>query len=460
MLSGCATTMPMSDIQQMSESEVGALTSTPALEKPVGVSQKEKQPDNSPKPLGWVLGREHKHYAHARYLVGVGFSKENTVSASESARAEIAKNIRFKIASVMKDYISNDGSFVESFIQIETDALLEGVEIVDGWYDAERKVYYSFAVVKRKTVLATVQAQIDEVASNASLTMEQADEFLKNGDVLKSLVYYYDGFNESSKLLPYIRTYKSVSLFPELPPISSNIPSTIDFKEKVQAIVGNIEVEKVKSSKYINGEVSFAVVISYYGKPLRNLPIKFHGNSYRFISRVLSDERGWCEVKTTSSKILNDKNFAVVKAEVDLFALAKRFNYKLKKDLFGRLDTLDVTFKKFREYDFQFYLDKEQVKIGEQVVFFVKSDVSGFLTIHSQKVVDDTPSKVFPNKFLKDNYIQKNKVYNIGGVGYPFHFQIKGPVSQEVVKAVLYKDEDLTEVLSKRTFNYEVVKGD
>ena len=145
---------------------------------------------------------------------------------------------------------------------------------------------------------------------------------------------------------------------------------------------------------------------------------------------------------------------------MDLFALAKRFNYKLKKDLFGRLDTLDVTFKKFREYDFQFYLDKEQVKIGEQVVFFVKSDVSGFLTIHSQKVVDDTPSKVFPNKYLKDNYIQKNKVYNIGGVGYPFHFQIKGPESQEVVKAVLYKDEDLTEVLSKRTFNYEVVKGD
>ena len=222
MLSGCATTMPMSDTH-LFESEVGALTSTPALEKPVGVSQKEKQLDNSPKPLGWVLGREHKHYAHSQYLVGVGFSKENTVSASESARAEIAKNIRFKIASVMKDYISNDGSFVESFIQIETDALLEGVEIVDGWYDVEKKVYYSFAVVKRKTVLATVQAQIDEVASNASLTMEQADEFLKNGDVLKSLVYYYDGFNESSKLLPYIRTYKSVSLFPELPPISLSL---------------------------------------------------------------------------------------------------------------------------------------------------------------------------------------------------------------------------------------------
>ena len=29
---------------------------------------------NSPEPPNWVLGREHKQYAHAQYLVGVGFS--------------------------------------------------------------------------------------------------------------------------------------------------------------------------------------------------------------------------------------------------------------------------------------------------------------------------------------------------------------------------------------------------
>ena len=443
MLSGCATTMSTSDTQP---------------QKLNSISQEVKQPDNSPKPPGWVLGREHLSYAHAQYLVGVGFSKENTVSASETARAELAKNIRFKIASVMKDYNSNDGSFVETFIKTETDFLLEGVQIKDGWYDPDKKVFYSFAVVKRKTVLATVQAQVDDVVSSISSTMEQADDFFQDGEVLKSLVYYYDGFNESSKLLPLLRTYKSVSLYPELPPVSSNIPSSLDFKEKVQSIVGHIEVKKVESSKYINGDVTFAVVISYNGQALRNLPIKFHGNSYRFISRTLSDDKGLCEVKTTSSKILNEEDFAIVKAEIDLFALAKRFNYKLKKDLFGRLDTLDVTFKKFREYDFEFFLDKEKIKVGEQVVFFVKSDVAGFLTIHSQRVVNDTPTKVFPNKLLKDNYIQKNKLYNIGGVGYPFHFKIKGPPSQEVVEAVLYKDEDMTEVLSKRTFNYEVIK--
>jgi len=407
------------------------------------------QLDNSPKPPDWVLGREHYKFAHAQYLVGIGFSKENTVSASESARAELAKNIRFKIASVMKDYNSNDGSFVETFIKTETDFLLEGVQIKDGWYDTEKKVFYSFAVVTRKDVLATIQDQVDTVVSSIDLTMSQANLFHTNGEVLKSLVYYYDGYNESSKLLPLLRTYKSVSLFPEVPAVSTNIPSAIDFKKKVQSIVSNIEVEKIDDLE------SFVIKITYDGQALRNLPIKFHGNSYDFVSRISSDDKGMCEVKTNIVTVKDD--FAIVKAEVDLFTLSKRFNHKLKKDLFGRLETLDVTFKKFKEYKFQFALDKKEFEVGQEAVFFVQSDVSGYLTIHSQRTTNDTPSKVFPNPYLKDNYIQKNKIYNIGGAGYPFHFKITGPPSQEVVTAVLYKDEDLTKVLSQKIYEYTVV---
>ena len=171
MLSGCATTIPMSDMQNVSE--VGAYSSTPALEKPVGISQKGKQPDNSPKPPNWVLGKEHLRFNNTKYLVGIGFSEKNTVSASESARAELTKNIRFKIHSLMKDYNSNDGSFVESFVKTETDFLLEGVQIKDGWYDSSKKVYYSFAVVKRKDVLAVIQDQIDDLAASSFLIMNQ-----------------------------------------------------------------------------------------------------------------------------------------------------------------------------------------------------------------------------------------------------------------------------------------------
>jgi hypothetical protein len=294
MLSGCVTT--------------GGATIGTSLESEV--EPVIQSVSNSPEPPNWVLGREHNSFRRAEYLVGVGFSSKNTVSASESARAELAKNIRFKIASVMKDYNSNDGSFVESFIQTETDALLEGVQIKDGWFDPIKKVYYSYAVVKRKDVLVTIQDQVDMVVSSIDLTMSQANVFYANREVLKSLVYYYDGYNESSKLLPLLRTYKSVSLFPEIPAVSNNIPSAIDFKKKVQSIVSNIEVEKIDDLE------SFVVKITYDGQALRNLPIKFYGNSYNFVSRVSSNDKGMCEVKTNNVTVEDD--FEIVKAEVDL----------------------------------------------------------------------------------------------------------------------------------------------
>ena len=450
MSAGCVTT----------GSTIGTIPEVEIVTQPVS---------NSPKPPDWILGRGHKQFTHAQYLVGIGFSDRNTVSASESARAELAKNIRFKIASVMKDYNSNDGSFVETFIKTETDALLEGVQIKDGWFDSQKKVFYSFAVVKRKDVLATIQDQIDTVMANSQLTMKQADSFYNDNEILKSLVYYYNGYNENSKLLPLLRTYKTVNLFPEVPVISADVPSAIDFKKKVQTIIGNIEVEKITDNASIrNKDVSFVVKITYDGEPLQNLPIKFHGNSYNFVSRVLSNDNGICEVKTNSAILLDKDNFAIVKAEIDLFALSKRFNHRLKKDLFGRLETLDVTFKKFKEHKFQFSLDnaltwngfwttKSAFEIGETVVFFVESDVAGYLVIETRKHQNEVSSKIFPNHMMRDNYIAQNKVYNIGGAGYEFKFVVKAPVGREFVKATLYKDEDLTHIVSESTITYNIV---
>jgi hypothetical protein len=452
MLTGCATTIPMSDMQSVSE--VGAYQSnvmSKTIEKPVSILEK------TPKPPDWVLGREHNSFHQTKYLVGVGFSNKNTVSASESARAELTKNIRFKIQSLMKDYNSNDGSFVETFVKTETDFLLEGVQIKDGWYDPLKKVYYSFAVVKRKDVLTMIQDQIDELVVGIVLVMKQADKFYNDGNVIKSLVYYYDGYNESSKLLPLLRTYKTVNSFPEVPSLSKDVPSANDFKEKVQSIIGGIDVEKINDNYTtisLEKDVSFEVKITYNGKPIKDLPVKFHGNSYNFLSKTISDANGICRVTTNGSTILNDENFAIVEAEIDLRRLSKRFNYKLKKDLFGRLETLDVTFKRFKPVSFKFSLKDDEIEVGKSIVFFVKSDMPGYLVIKSPT------EKIFPNYIMRDNYIQRNKMYNIGGTGYEFKFLVKPPLGQESVTAVLYKESNLKTILEEQTIDYMIMKGE
>ena len=440
MLSGCATAIPMDD------------TMVSGVVKPISQPVQE-----TPKPPGWILGKEHSGFSNARYLVGTGFSDKNAVSASESARAELSKNIRFKIQSLMKDYSSNDGSFAESFVKTETDFLLEGVQIKDGWYDPEKKVYYSFAVVKRKDILRMVQDQIDALTSSIVLIMKQANEFYDNGEILKSLVHYYDGYNESSKLLQFLRTYKIVNLFPEVPVVAKNVPSANDFKEKVQLIVSGIHVEKV-DDKYKsisnNKDVSFTIKVTYNGIAIPHLPIKFHGNSYSFINRTTTDLDGVCQATTNGSVILDEENFAFVEAEIDLFRLSKRFNYKLKKDLFGRLETLDVTFKRFKPVSFNFSLKETNIKVGKTIVFFVESDMPGYLVIKSPT------DKIFPNYMMRDNYIQRNKMYSIGGTGYEFKFLVRPPIGKESVTATLYKEASLKTILGEHQIDYEIVQGD
>ena len=59
------------------------------------IPDKAKLP-SSPPP-DWVLGKGHPRFPQARYLIGVGISDTNAVSARESARSNLAKNLKVKI---------------------------------------------------------------------------------------------------------------------------------------------------------------------------------------------------------------------------------------------------------------------------------------------------------------------------------------------------------------------------
>ena len=413
---------------------------------------------NTPTPPDWVLRSEHPGFINTQYLVGVGFSRENMVQASESARVELAKNIRFTIASVMKDYTSNSGTFVESFIKTEIDSLLEGVQIKDGWYDLQKNIYYSFAVVKRKYILNHVKDQIAGVENNLHLILQQADSYYKTGQFLKALVYYYNGLNESNKLMPLVRTYKSVSLFPELPPIGSGVPEPYEFKEKIQNIVDNIKIEKVKDSEGVirtNNDVSFAVRLSVFEQALASVPIIFYGNSYNFVAKVKSDKNGICRIKTKSSNVISlHKEFAIVKAKIDIFTLAKQFNYRLTKNLFGHLETLNVSFKKIVQSNVKTWLNRDTFNPGERMIIFVETDEPGYVVLRTS--INGKTYQIFPNHKAKDNYLHANKVYGIGDAGYDFKFYAKKPGGHGQVQVLIYNNKERDLLRSKTHFDYVI----
>ena len=294
----------------------------------------------SPAP-DWVLGRGHPSYDSSQYLIGVGYSKENTVSASESARAELIKSIRVKVNSTIKDYRSTDKSFSEASISSESDFLLEGSQIKDGWYDEDKEIFYSLVVIKRQFVLDTLSEMINNIVSKNSLTLRQADTFYNNGKIIKALVYYYDGYVESSKLLPYIQTYKSVIIVPNNTVLETNY--NLLFKEKIQNIVEHIQLEKISGSVK-DENVLLNVKATYKGRGIDNFPVKFFSVYKHHVDRVICKSNG-CETKAPVKSILNKNNSIFIKAVPDFKTFEKYFTYNLTPKLFGSFDVLSVSFK-------------------------------------------------------------------------------------------------------------------
>ena len=313
----------------------------------------------------WVLGKGHNAFPNDKYLVGVGVSEKSPILASESARAELIKTIRVKVNSVVTDYNSREKSVSKSSIVSETDFLLEGSQVKDGWYDSRHNVFYSFVVIERKYILETLKVMIEHIQASIELSLRQGDTFFNNNEIIRALVYYYNGFKESTKLLPYIQTYNSVIMVKDKQEYKDEY--NLLFKEKIQNIVDNISLEKQQHN--IN-DLDLGVKATFKGRGIDNFPIKFSSQYNYYVERISCNKGGSCNVNVTPKIFLKYRQFdkILIIAKVDLQTLEKHFNYSLKKNLFGRLELLKVSFKiKKQKHVAKQNVVKEVVKENKQI---------------------------------------------------------------------------------------------
>lgn len=297
--------------------------------------------ESSPAP-DWVLGRGHPSYDPSQYLMGVGHSDKSSTSASESARAELIKSISINISSTLKDYNSTEKSFSESSIHTSTDFLLEGSKVKDGWYDEERDIYYSFVVIKRQYVLDTLLSIIDLNFEKNLLALKQGDEFYSNGDILKSLVYYYDGYVDSLKLFPYIQTYNSVILDTNNKLLDKKYVLNLIFKDKIEKITDSISIKSINKS--VKGDsADFGVVVLLNNKPISDFPVKFFSAYKHFIERIMCESSG-CSVNVKIKDIVRSDRIHL-RASIDVKSLSRYFSFPLEDSFFRRMELVSVHFK-------------------------------------------------------------------------------------------------------------------
>jgi len=296
----------------------------------------------------WVLGKGHKSFPEIKYLVGVGVSEKSPIMATQSARTELIKTISIRINSVVTDYNSREKSISKSSIVTETDFLLEGSQVKDGWYDNRNDLYYSFVVIERDHVLETLRTTIDTIFLNVESMLKQGNDCLDNYDVITALSHYYDGYKETDKLLPYIQTYNSVIMVKHGQKYKGWYDYKLLFKEKIQGIVNNISLEKIsetldETNIYLNARVLFNG--KKMDKGIKDFPIKFSSGYNHYNERVRCNRVGECEIKPRIIKVAHVNNVDIlVNASVDLQRLEKHFNYSLQKNLFGKLELLNASF--------------------------------------------------------------------------------------------------------------------
>ncbi|MFQ5717364.1 MAG: DUF4384 domain-containing protein, partial [Nitrospinales bacterium] len=293
-------------------------------------------------PPGWALGRGHSSFPSKRYLLGVGVSDDNAVSANESARSELAKSLKVKIRSVMRDVSTERGGHFELVVDTQVDAILEGVAIRDGWYDSDKKVYYSLAVLERGLAAAMVQDRIGAIESGLPQALRRGEEAERRGKVLNALGYYFSGY-ERALLLPPLKSAYRVITGSARPAANSGGLSSGSFVSRVNRITHNLKLSVVSGDrqavKTFDGLRKPLAARVYLGEtPVGGIPVafRFERGSGELERNKISGSDG--KVETRVHKILSfEEKVHQVSARLDYEKIASRFKPGLAEKFLGPL---------------------------------------------------------------------------------------------------------------------------
>jgi TolB-like protein len=323
--------------------------------KGLGVEQEtvpEESASASTQPPDWVLGKGHPRFPQGRYLIGIGISDENSVSANESARSNLAKNLKVKIHSTMVDVSTTEQTYVESVIETEVDTVLEGVEIKDGWLDPNKGVYYSLAIVERSLAASTIQDRIRKIESVLKRNLNEGTEAENEADVINALSHYLSGYQKAPTLTPLKSALYVITRSPENSG-SQNI-SASEFKSRIKGIVHNLNLatisgdrQVVKTQKGVAEPLVAKVYLLKAGSqvPVSNIPVVFNYEAGRGELEQEKTSGPDGTVQTTIHKISSyEESNHVIAVKLDYSRVRSNFNGDFVEKFLSPLKNKRATF--------------------------------------------------------------------------------------------------------------------
>ncbi|MCF8719353.1 DUF4384 domain-containing protein [Nitrospina gracilis] len=379
-LAGCATTGTPGG---------GKGASAEDLAKQRKIEQMEQRTACPPEP-GWVLGKGHPNFPSAKYLIGVGISAESPSGAKDTATAELAKNIKVNIQSVMKDFVSTEGTYAESAVKTVVDAALEGVERKDGYFDKCRNQYYALVVMDRELEAGKLNQRIAETESILKKHLDQGKEAEAKGELMKALSHYFEGYELAPKLVPLRSTLAVIARTAPSADAAMEL-SQGAFRDHATSLIRNVRLDAVSGDKQtiksfqLPGEalVAQAYIQTDFGNtPLKGLPVRFQfeKGSGTLNESVNTNQEG--QARASVVKIHDyDADQHRIAVRLDYDRLATGVNPRFKETLLAPLQhkgaTFHYTIEKIEGFSGKSHAWRQGlVQLAEKVIKNVKPDTT------------------------------------------------------------------------------------
>jgi hypothetical protein len=315
-------------------------------------------------PPVWVLGKEHSSFPIVNYLVGRGISSESSVSAAENARMDLAKTIKVSIRSKILDFSNNGFTQIESVIKSEVDAVLEGVEIRDGWFDKSKKNYYAYAVMNRKLASQSIKIRMNILAERLNWLLDDGEESMRKNDIVSALSSYISGYIEAPNLQSLRAMLNVIGRGFEVNNKDFYAPKQLSFESKAKKILNNISISVISGNKQnvknSNLPAEPLIVKLFLHKDSRTIPLKGMPVKFEYINRdgfldeeVLTDDRGVAQSVVRKIISYNKRNQRI-SAGIDL-----------KKIILGRdMNSLQGLLDKIKNLKTEFIINIEKTNIA------------------------------------------------------------------------------------------------
>jgi TolB-like protein len=297
---------------------------------------------------GWVVGRGHSKYPDSFYLTGVGFSEKNYVAANESARAELAKNLKVRVQSILRDYSSINISRIELAIKTQVDTILEGVEIKDGWYEAKSRVYYSLAVLDRKVASNLVDGKIQSISQKLYNLLSSGKNAEEDGRVLDALGFYTSGYDKTSQLASLTSAKNVITRSSQSP----ELPDATDFGILIRQIVSGINIQimsgnnqKLTRFKGLTEPLVAQILTRNSRKTISGIPVKmrYEEGDGDIDYEVVSNQDGIVSAAVRNVNSYKEKSHTV-SAQIDYEKIASRFDRQIVQTFLASLKNKKVNF--------------------------------------------------------------------------------------------------------------------